>query len=171
VFLEDQKKPVFASPDINSSPSDLDVCSIGKSKKESLKKAEQSKNLSITVKRYFQEDSGKKVNDDDNSFQEKKTTKGEYISEDEKNSYDKSQEFKSKFAYFENKFKSKANNNKKSFFKNFFSGFLKNNDKVNKEEISSEGYANIQTGELEEEEDSDDLGEGGKPPNLEGIWK
>lgn len=169
VFLEDQNKVTFASPDLNSSPSDNEPGSevhwrnseSGSKPKDKARNREG--NLSLTVKKYFQEDSARK-NAKSNSFEERETMKA--VNSQKEGGWSSEgygEEFKQKFTFFEEKFKEKATNNKKSFLRTIFSGFLKNQNKENKDQLTSEGYEPGLADEDEDEDDSDDLGEPAKP--------
>ena len=178
IFLEDQKDVYFGSPDNNTSSDNIDemkneqfvtptqVRSISSGKKNLNNK---ESNVLLTVKRFFREDSNNKlINNKSDSFQEKLTTKRANL--DDENNFDnksKDEEFKSNFNYFESKFKEKVKNDKKSFFRNIFSKFLRPNPKDQKIISNNEENNLILQDDSEEDEDSDGLGDSAKPPNLE----
>ena len=181
VFLEDQKQAFYASPDNNTSSENGDETkknsftdinlrvSLSSAKKQSNSKKEiltKETNVSLTVKRFFKEDSDNVfITNESDSFQEKRTTKRIKTNEYNKSKESfKNNQFKDKFNYFEKKFKEKANYDKKSFFTNIFSGFLRKQTKENKEISNNENYNQIMEGDLEEEDDTDGIQDKSKPP-------
>jgi hypothetical protein len=175
VFLEDKTKEIDEFPEINWSPSDEEdskneVVSIKKVSKSGSKRQQKLKeqNLSVTVKRYFHEDS-KNIYEESSSFYDKKTKKDyEYENQKEFEYGSNRNQFKSKFKFFEEKFKNKKKNNKESFFKNLFLGFLDKKQMENQENVDLGECHSILSGEqTEDDEDSDALGDSDEPPNLD----
>lgn len=177
VFLEDQNKATFASPDMNSSPSDHEPGSdppwkINESEsrpKEKEKPKSKEANQSLTLKKYFQEDSARKISRS-NSFEERQTMKaGNSHRERNWSSKKLDESLGQNFIFIEEKLKKKVTNNKKSFLRNIFSGFLKSQNNDKKEQLSSEGYEPDLADEAEEDEDLDGLGK--RPePDWKGEW-
>ena len=181
VFLEDQETDMLAELDVIWSPSDDEDskavdgsvkrgCSKSGSKKQEMRRQKQkNEGFSVTVKRVFFEDCH-----DNYSFHEKKTKKDFEFSQEQHFEYNESQSnhksnFKTNFRFFEEKFSKKYKNNKESFFKNLFSGFLeKKNDKCANEggnQFSSEGSGVLN----DDDDDSDGISDSDEPPNLKGT--